>query len=199
MKELFNITGYYYEEQKHTFRKYLNIHKKDSIRKTPDIMVIMMNPGSSEPEDNNQNGRIETLAKPDNTQYRIMEVMLNCNFEYARVLNLSDIREPKSNIFYNKIKEMESLNISHSIFDETRKEDLNNLWISNVPVIYGWGVNTKLKLLAIKAIEKCNLSNPTGIQKPNFPWAYYHPLPRINNKQIEWVKLITELILKTNR
>jgi len=191
MKKLFNITGHYYQIKEHTFRKYLNIQKKDSIIKTPDLIVVMMNPGSSEPEDNNQNGRKETLAKPDNTQYRIMEVMQNCNYEFVRVLNLSDIREPKSNIFYKKIKEMEALNISHSIFDNSRKEDFNNLWVYNIPVIFGWGVNTKLKSLAEKAIEFCNVSNPYGHQKPNFPWAYYHPLPPNTNKQKEWVTKIS--------
>jgi len=192
MRKLFNITGYYYENQEHTFRQYLNIHKKDSTIKTPDLMVVMMNPGSSKPEDNNQNGCIETPAKPDNTQYRIMEVMENCGFEYARVLNLSDIREPKSNVFYPKIKEMEALNISHSIFDNSNKEDLNKLWIKNVPVIFGWGVNYRLKPLALKAIEFCNVSNPFGHQKSKFPWAYYHPLPPNTHKQKEWVNKITK-------
>jgi hypothetical protein len=31
-----------------------------------------------------------------------MKVMLNCNLQYARVLNLSDLREAKSSIFYEK-------------------------------------------------------------------------------------------------
>lgn len=137
------------------------------------------------------NSNAETLAKPDVTQNQIMKLMQKGNFKYARVLNLSDIREPKSKIFYTKIKEMDKLNIAHSIFNESRKEDFIKLWINNVPVIFGWGVNPKLKNLALKAIEKTNVSNPIGVQKANFPWAYYHPLPPNTNKQREWVSNIS--------
>ena len=89
------------------------------------------------------------------------------------------------------IKEMESLNISHSIFDETRKKELKQLWVNNVPVLFAWGVNTKLKPMALKAINACNVLNPYGHQKQDFPWAFYHPLPPNTNKQKEWVKKIT--------
>jgi hypothetical protein len=40
-----------------------------------------------------ENNTKESLAIPDNTQSQIMKVMLNCNLQYARVLNLSDLRE----------------------------------------------------------------------------------------------------------
>ena len=75
MKNNFKITGYYYEEQGYQFRKYLNIKKVNSNLIAPDLMVVMMNPGSSEPIDKNYNGRKETLAKPDKTQEQIMRIM----------------------------------------------------------------------------------------------------------------------------
>ncbi|QTD37095.1 hypothetical protein JL193_13350 [Polaribacter batillariae] len=199
MKDQFNITGIYYKIGEFKFRKVLNIKKKNSKLKTPDLMVVMMNPGSSEPLDGIDDSNIETLAKPDNTQSQIMKVMLKGDLEYARVLNLSDIREAKSNIFYPKIKEMESLNIPHSIFQEARQNDFSSLWVKNVTVVFGWGVNTKLKSLALKAIEKTKVSNPIGIQKPNFNWAYYHPLPPNTNKQKGWLKSITTILLERNQ
>lgn len=191
MKTQFKITGRYYTKNEYKFREVLNIKKIDSKNKLPDLMVIMMNPGGSKPLNEIDNSNTETLAKPDVTQNQIMKIMLNGNFKYARVLNLSDIREPKSKIFYTKIKEMDKLNIAHSIFSESRKEDFNKLWVHNVPVVFGWGVNRKLKNLALKAIEKTDVSNPVGVQKLNFPWAYYHPLPPNNNKQKEWIKSIS--------
>jgi hypothetical protein len=103
------------------------------------------------------NSNTETLVKPDVTQNQIMKIMLNGNFKYARVLNLSDLREPKSKDFYDRIEEMDVLNITHSIFNESRNEDFKKLWVNNVPVIFGWGVNPKLKNLALKAIEKTNV------------------------------------------
>lgn len=194
MKKEFIITGIYYKIDTFKFRKVLNIKKNDTNKEQPDLMVIMMNPGSSKPLNEIDDSDTETLAKPDVTQNQIMQIMLNGKFKYARVLNLSDLREPKSKIFYNKIKELDKLNISHSIFQEDRINDFNKLWVSNVPVIFGWGVNPNLKSLALKAIEKTKVSNPIGFQKPNFPWAYYHPLPPNTNKQREWVKNICKQI-----
>ncbi len=196
MKIQFNITGLYYEELGFKFRKYLDIKKVDTDIRTPDVMVIMMNPGSSRPVDGIDNNTKESLAIPDRTQDQIMKVMLNSNLQYARVLNLSDLREAKSNIFYNKIIEMEDRGVSHSIFDENRQDDFNQLWVNNVPVIFGWGVNDYLKPLALKAMKACNASNPYGILKANSTWKYFHPLPPIYSRQQEWVKTITKQLNK---
>lgn len=88
--------------------------------------------------------------------------------------------------------ELESKGIAHSIFDDSRKEDLNNLWVPNTPVIYGFGVSIHLKPLALKAIDASNGSNTYGILKPNTTWAYYHPLPPIHSKQLEWVSIVSQ-------
>jgi len=85
MKNQFKITGLYYEELGFKFRKYLDIKKIDTNLIIPDLMVIMMNPGSSTALDGNNDGRAVTLAKPDNTQSQIMKVMLNSEFEYILV------------------------------------------------------------------------------------------------------------------
>ena len=47
MKNLFDISGLFYEKNNLKFRKYLNIKKKKSTLLYPDLMIIMMNPGSS--------------------------------------------------------------------------------------------------------------------------------------------------------
>lgn len=188
MKKKFKITGLYYSEQGFKFRKYLDIKKINSTLVEPDLMVVMMNPGSSRPLDGIDNNNKASEAVPDNTQSQIMKIMLNAGFNYARVLNLSDLREAKSKIFYEKIVELEAKGISHSIFDVKRIKELNKLWVNDVPVIYGWGVSTKLKSLALQAIAVCQVSKPYGILKPNTTWAYYHPLPPNHHKQLEWVK-----------
>lgn len=192
MKNQFKVTGFYYEKLGFKFRKYLDIKKVDTDIITPDLAVIMMNPGSSRPVNGIDNNTEESIAIPDRTQDQIMKVMLNSNLQYARILNLSDLREAKSNVFYTRIIEMENKGISHSVFDENRQDDFNQLWVNNVPVIFGWGVNDHLKPLALKAIAACNTSNPYGILKHNTKWAYYHPLPQIYVKQQEWVNIITK-------
>jgi hypothetical protein len=77
MREKFKITGLFYKVKGFKFRKYLNIKKTYSERKKPDLMVVMMNPGSSRPLDGNENINIEVEAIPDNTQDQIMRVMEN--------------------------------------------------------------------------------------------------------------------------
>ncbi len=197
MKNQFDITGLYYELQGFKLRKYLNIKRKNSLVKKPDIMVIMMNPGGSKPVDGIENKTIESEAIPDRTQDQVMRVMTVCNFQYARVLNLSDIREPKSNKMSLKVLEMDKKDIAHSVFDDRRKEDFDSLFVKRVPVLFAWGVGKSLQQLAEKAIESINIDNPIGMKKEGLEWAYYHPLPQVYKKQKEWVEEITEQIKNT--
>ena len=192
MKNQFTITGYYYQIKKYKFRKYLEIKRNNTAVQIPDLMVVMMNPGSSKPINNDDDGRTETEAIHDNTQTQIMKIMQVGKFNYARILNLSDIREPKSKLLYKKLEEMDADCISHSIFDPKRKNEFDNLWIKNTAVIFGWGVNYRLRRLAQKAIELCNTLKPLGLQKPNYSWAYYHPLPPNANIQKDWVKKVSK-------
>lgn len=194
MREKFKVSGLFYQNKGYKFRKFLNIVRVNSIQKKPDLMVVMMNPGSSRPLDGNDNSKIETEAVPDNTEDQIMRIMDNCNFDFARILNLSDIREPKSSIFYEKIEELREYNISHSIFDKKRNGDYEKLFVKNIPVIFAWGVNEKLSELATTAVEQIGETQPIGLKKNRFDYAYYHPLPQNYTKQKEWVEKITKMI-----
>lgn len=192
----YEISGFYYIEGTYKFRKYLNIKSKNCSFHQPDLMVIMMNPGSSEPLDQNDNGQIETVAKPDPTQKQIIRVMETGEFKFARVLNLSDLREPESAKFYKKLNLLRNDKIEHSIFSKNRINDFNDLFVQNTPIIYAWGVNKKLMDLAKMAINCSNNQNANGWKKPKFDFAYYHPLPRSNKKQIEWYDIVSEGLIK---
>ena len=197
MRKKFKITGLFYQVKGFKFRKYLNIKKTNSERKKPDLMVVMMNPGSSRPIDGNEDYELETEAVPDNTQDQIMRIMENCNFDYARILNLSDFREPKSSEFYRKLDKLKNNKIAHSIFDENRRNDFDKLFVKNIPVIFAWGVNKNLKELANLAINKIGFEKSFGLKKEGLDFAYYHPLPQNYNKQKEWVETITKIIKKS--
>ena len=194
MRDKFDIYGYFYKIGEYKCRKYLDIKSKESNVKRPDLMVVMMNPGSSYPLDGNDDNDCVSEAVPDNTQDQIMKVMENCGYKYARVLNLSDLRTPNSNELYKFIGSEESKSVPHSIFCDERKEDFYSLYINNVPVIYGWGVNVALTNLAKNAVNRINHPNPVGLKKDDSIYSYYHPLPRIYDKQIEWVNKITALL-----
>lgn len=194
MRENFNITGYFYQIGNLKCRKYLNIKKRNIKIRKPDLMVVMMNPGKSKPIDGIDNGKNEVPTIPDQTQDQIMRVMENCEFNYARILNLSDVRITPSGAFYNMLPDLRENQIPHSIFDNKREQDFKELFVENIPTIFAWGVGKDLTELAKIAMEKIGINNPIGIQKDDRDYAFYHPLPRNNNDQIKWVDGITERI-----
>lgn len=197
MNKKFEVKGLFYESNGYKLRKYLDIKRVGMEINEPDLMVVMMNPGSSYPLDGIDNNDLPSEAEPDTTQQQIMKVMDAVVLNYARVLNLSDLRTPDSSELYRFLKSEESRTIEHSIFSPNRKTDLAQLFVDGIPVIFGWGVNQALIPLAKQAIEAlCNI-NPIGILKPNTRYSYYHPLPRVYAKQLEWVQHVTSQINQT--
>lgn len=180
-------------------RSYLDIYHKDFSIGTgcPDVYAFMMNPGNSKPvlkKNEKESEKVNTYslnsrdlaseikntltcdAKPDNTKYQIMRLMKYYNWKYARVMNLSDIRNTRSKEF---IKEYKSLkNSIHSVFLEKREAEREFLTngIEGRPVIVAWGVNSDLKDLAVAAIKKLP-HGVIGIQGTK-NYLYFHPLPR---------------------
>jgi len=194
MAKKFEIFGHFYERSGLKCRRYLDIQRVGADLREPDLMVVMMNPGSSCPLDGISNNTAPTEARPDPTQNQIMEVMNNAGFDFARVLNLSDVRQPSSSEFYKFLKSSEASSITHSIFHQAREEEFSTLFRQGVPVIYGWGVNSNLERLAKEAIHRISEENPIGIRKNGVEWAYYHPRPRIHTKQTEWVNAVSSLL-----
>lgn len=192
----FEVTGLFYETNGLKCRKFLDIRRKESPKKQPDLMVVMMNPGSSYPLDGQDNNTIPSEAEPDDTQDQIMKVMDAAALDYARILNLSDLRTPDSQALYRFLKSETAAQIDHSIFSENRKTELAELFVPSVPVIFGWGVNQSLIPLAKRAMKSLSVERPLGLLKPNTEFSYYHPLPRIYAKKIEWVELVTNQLTR---
>ena len=194
MGNKFEISGHFYELSGLKCRRYLNIKRIGSNLDQPDIMVVMMNPGSSYPLDGIDNNSAPSEAHPDPTQDQIMAVMNNTGFIFARILNLSDARQSSSSEFYKFLNSSSANSIPHSIFHQSRHEEFSTLFNGGVPVIYAWGVNSNLEGLAREAINRISEIKPIGIRKNGIEWAYYHPLPRIHTKQVEWVKTVSSLL-----
>jgi len=169
----FEVTGLFYKTNGYKFRKYLDIKRAGNSQSKPDLMVVMMNPGSSSPLDGNGNNLTPSAAEPDNTQQQIMKVMDTASFNFSRILNLSDLRTPDSSTIYKFVKSDESKLVEYSIFSTKRKSELSLLFIQNVPVIFGWGVNPALIPLAKKAVESLVINSPLGIKKINTKYSYY--------------------------
>jgi hypothetical protein len=195
----FNVKGFFYESNGYKLRKYLDIKRVGVALNEPDLMVVMMNPGSSYPLDGIDDNSEPTEAVPDATQQQIMKVMNAVEFNYARILNLSDLRTPNSKELYRFLKSGESSAVEHSIFSSNRESELAQLFVNEVPVIFGWGVNPALVPLAKQAIDTLSISNPLGILKPNKRYSYYHPLPRVYAKQLEWVQYVVSRLDRSTK
>lgn len=203
---IFQVTGYYYMEQNYCFRSFLHIRKQlVGVRRLwrsltaflrcekPDLMVVMMNPGGSVPVNGNDDGREEVSAEPDKTQYQIMEVMDAGDFNFARILNLSDLRDATSSKFIQQLATLDASGIEHSIFFRDRSAELNRLYVQSVPVILAWGVDAKLESLATLALNYIRNPKILGQKKAGNSWAYFHARRR-NVSPKRWVNDILRQI-----
>lgn len=179
----------------------------------PNALFVMMNPGGSttlgldkEKEDGelysyesldlSEKIRLTPLydAKPDRTQYQVMRIMDYYNWDYVRVLNLSDIREVTSSEFIQNYRKYNNLYLS--IFSKVRdKERLSLLEdLDDKPIIVAWGVSPDLEELALSAIEGLK-RQLKGIQGDS-PYKYLHPLPRKWTEPRKWlVRFLEEVDL----
>ncbi|MEA2068826.1 MAG: DUF1643 domain-containing protein, partial [Verrucomicrobiota bacterium] len=122
----------------------------------PDVVVVMMNPGSSHPKDaGHVDGQIEypeagnptrkelVLTQPDNTQYQVMRVAVSKGWKHIRVLNLSDLRDPKSGSFLQKVDALGGImgGHVHSMFCAERTGECAHALRrkTRTPILLGWG------------------------------------------------------------
>jgi hypothetical protein len=163
------------------------------------LLVIMLNPGSSRPLDDkyleteilvtqmDQLNNVSLIdAKPDTTQYQIMRVMNELQFSYADIINLYDIREPKSGLLFDKAKKGE-LQSEASIFSDPRQSELANYFTPDTSVILGWGNAKPIKEIEKTAINKVSkLTNKIFTVRGNDN-IIYHPSPQNHNFKLMWL------------
>ena len=174
---------------------------------SPDAVFIMMNPGSSRPlvEVNN---RLHARAihklpislvptKPDTTQYQVMRLMHFRGWRHVRVLNLSDLRSPKSAVFIKLFQRLEgeSQFDSHSVFSKARTGELSlKLPTSRkTPLVLAWGMSDKLNPLIERCMSRLSRkSNLIGLLEPNTTNKYRHPLPSLQKDQRHWLEMMIQ-------
>jgi hypothetical protein len=164
----------------------------------PDAIFIMMNTGSSYPLRKDINNSIPSsnihnlpiileYAHPDPTQYQIMRIMHYKNWGHARILNLSDLRNPTSGSFFSNYREVEDYpgGEIHSLFSSQRKIELNRKLNrkNSAPIVCAWGVDDNLDLLISRCLKSTNHMMKCGVIKSGAKDKYYHPLPFSYKKQ----------------
>lgn len=198
----FEYKALFYNDDKYKYRRYLEIKHKE-YRGESDLTVVMVNPGSSKPKDIDETNTSEFLNKfvevhPDPTQDQIRKIMDACKYNYAKVINLSDIRDGSSTSFYKKLHSDLSLQ-NHSIFSDSNEIYLKDYISPKSTFLFCWGVNKKLNSLTNLALfrtKKLFGENKKiyGLKHSKNQLGYYHPLPRTSELQKKWIEdIITQI------
>ena len=201
LRKTYEVRASFYKKNDVTFRNYADIIRKGYKEDKIDAYIIMMNPGSCKPindEDLKNSSSPESAiyidVKNDRAQKRVVQLMDNTNFNKVRILNLFDCKEPKS----SKAAQManEDYGFPINIFSHARKDELNKLTKDNVPYIVAYGLNglVDFKKLALEFLADKKVY---GIKKDNNDLLYYYLSPF---KEIDAQKIITEIVsqIKSN-
>ena len=165
----------------------------DIVSGEPDLLVVMMNPGASRPLEalwNAGQNQGFTAAQPDRTQYQIMQLMLAAQeaglpWASARILNLSDLRTPKSAVLLEKLHAYRA-DDSHSLFSKSRQTECRALFErTSTPVLCAWGLNRSFAPLAKAALAAADGHSLLGLTADGL--AYRHPLPQRQDQQLQWL------------
>ena len=174
-----------------------------------DAVFVMMNPGSSRPvAETDHVVRADGISKmpatlvptvPDTTQYQVMRIMHYTGWQRVRVINLSDLRDPKSSSFAQRYRqiEMESGSAVHSVFSPQRAAELKSHLSRKAqgPIVCAWGVSDDLNSLVERAAAVLSLEPAViGLAKQGHPRKYFHPLPSLQSQKEQWVAQMVALL-----
>lgn len=185
----------------------------DVSERRPDAVVVMMNPGSSHPKDiyhideqieypqSRTSMRKElVLTQPDNTQYQVMRVAVNFGWSHVRVLNLSDLRDPKSGSFLQKVDALAQImgGHVHSMFCPERGAELAQALTRNgrSPIVLGWGQDAGLVPLATQCMKRLEGEPTCTVQSDVHPLLNAHPSPMLQSKKLQWLETMVQELEK---
>ncbi len=213
LKKTFDIYGHFYNMKLSNSvikcRSVLEIKRKNKSNQIPDIIVVMMNPGSSIPLDKKYEPKIFSKeqyintktkeiipTRPDNAQYQIMRLMEINKWDFVRILNLSDMRNGNSGKFQTEFRKAMKLDSSNShcmTHIDRKKELLECLKSKNDKIIAAWGNIAELKdsAEAILKLDKKIIGLKNG-KMPNFRYAS----PYMKKQKVEWLTEIQKEINK---
>lgn len=176
------------------------------VQSLPDAVIIMMNPGSSRPIEDGDADSLLTmplpdgfkkplvLTQPDNTQYQIMRIMAAKGWAHARVLNISDLRDPKSPSFIARTKALDGIlnGQTHSLFCEARTAEREQMLRrkDGAPFILGWGQDAGLIPLAKQCLSRIEGEHIITVPAGNDRILTAHPSPMLQAKKLAWLESI---------
>ncbi len=218
LKALYGVYGHFYhfrhQGEVHPCRSLLELIHHDHTparidriqERDPDLIVVMMNPGSSRPLDGGYQPRlvsgVDTIGddrelvptRPDTTQYQVMRLMVARGFRHARVLNLSDLRQPKSPVVARMISRLVPSpgGDFHTVFSPSRDRELTALLgpTAAVPVLAGWGRHPAFRPLAERCLERLADWRIIGVPVDGTAVFYAHPSPMLQRLKDQWLEKV---------
>jgi hypothetical protein len=197
LRERFAVHGRFYEAtldgRSFALRSHLELFEshlgwRDAVAADADLVAVMMNPGASRPlAEPDAEGWAP--AVPDRTQYQLMKLALHAQqrgwaLRHIRVLNLSDLRTPKSAALFETLATL--ADDRHSIFSPRRRGELHKaLGAAATPVLRAWGMSPQLKPLVALAIPALGANRVLGLTDNEI--QYRHPLPQRADFQLRWL------------
>jgi hypothetical protein len=157
-----------------------------------DLVAVMMNPGGSRPTAT-LDAHGWAPAVPDRTQYQLMKLAMHAQshgkpVRHIRVINLSDLRTPKSAALFATMEVL--TDDQHSLFSAGRLTELQRaLGAPHVPVLRAWGLATQLKDLATLGIARTASRTVLGLTDDGL--KYRHPLPQRADLQRAWLEQVS--------
>ena len=198
LRQRFAVHGRFYTAQRAgravALRSHLEIFERSltwpqAADADADLVAVMMNPGASRPLDD-PDAQGWALALPDRTQYQLMKLALQAqqgrlSIRHIRVINLSDLRTPKSAELFAALQACSD--DTHSIFSPGRAAELRKaLGARRRPLLLrAWGLARPLEALASAAIAATGGCQVLGLTDNGL--GYRHPLPQRADLQRCWL------------
>jgi hypothetical protein len=198
LRERFAVHGRFYEAElggrRYALRSHLELFERTLAwpavaEADADLVAVMMNPGASRPLDEpDQAGWAPAL--PDRTQYQLMKLALMMQaagrpVRHVRVINLSDLRTPKSAELFATLAALGD--DRHSIFSPCRAVELRQALgrRRRSPLLRAWGLAKQLEPLVVAAVAATGSGEVLGLTDNG--WGYRHPLPQRADFQQRWL------------
>ncbi|MDQ0428532.1 hypothetical protein QOZ98_001358 [Planomicrobium stackebrandtii] len=207
LKKTYEVSAkFYYSEvngERFLMRREAKIVRIGHEQEEIDAVVVMINPGSCKPTgavtSSSAKEAILMAAKPDQTQYQLMNLMERKAWNVLVIVNLSDICEGNMSNFRNIERKFQEASLPHSIFQDENMRDCHALLSSAKHVIFAWGESTTAKRLSEQfgLFKNGRATIDYGHMKA---WVHSergfprHPRPALTESRIIWLDTMETLL-----
>ena len=125
-----------------------------------------------------------------------MRVAVSKGWKHIRVLNLSDLRDPKSGSFIQKSEVLAEImgGHVHSLFCSERYKECTHALNRKhkTPIVLGWGQDLGLLPLVKQCLKRIGDEPTCAVPSEVHPLLNAHPSPMLQNKKLLWLETIAK-------